>query len=122
MRQSCAIRPRGCAARKSKFKRDWRAKSQEVDGVVDEEVVAEVISKMTGVPVTRLEKAESERLLKLEDELHHTVVSQNDAIKAVAKAIRRARSGSERSQAADGIIYLCRTVRCGQNIALQVTG
>ena len=57
------------------------------------EVVAEVISKMTGVPVTRLEKAETERLLKLEDELHQTVVSQHDAIKAIAKAIRRARSG-----------------------------
>ncbi len=80
-------------SKKEEIQQTWRAKTQEVDGVVDEEVVAEVVSKMTGVPVTRLEKAESERLLKLEDELHKTVVSQDEAIKAVAKAIRRARSG-----------------------------
>ena len=78
---------------KEQIQREWRAKAKEVDGVVDEEVVAEVVSKMTGVPLTRLEKAESERLLKLEEELHKLVVSQEDAIKAVSKAIRRARSG-----------------------------
>ena len=61
--------------------------------MVDEEVIAEVVSKMTGVPLTRLEKEESERLLELENELHKTVVSQDEAIKAVAKAIRRARTG-----------------------------
>jgi ATP-dependent Clp protease ATP-binding subunit ClpC len=48
---------------------------------------------MTGVPLTRLDKDESERLLKLEDELHNSVVSQDDAVKAVARAIRKARSG-----------------------------
>ncbi|MDP6381419.1 MAG: ATP-dependent Clp protease ATP-binding subunit, partial [Phycisphaerae bacterium] len=78
---------------KEQVQRDWRDRAREVDGVVDEEVIAEVVSKMTGVPLTRLEKAETERLLKLEDELHKRVVSQDDAIKAVAKAIRRARSG-----------------------------
>ncbi len=83
----------GLRRKKEEIQKDWRAKAQEVDGVVDEEVVAEVVSKMTGVPVTRLEKAESERLLKLEEELHLSVVSQDDAIKAVSKAIRRARSG-----------------------------
>jgi len=64
-----------------------------VDGVVDEEMVAEVVSKMTGVPLTRLEKAEASRLLELENELHKRVISQDDAIKAVARSIRRARSG-----------------------------
>ena len=78
---------------KEEIQREWRAKTNEVDGVVDEEVVAEVISKVTGVPLTRLEKAETERLLKLEDELHQRVVSQDDAIHAVSKALRRARSG-----------------------------
>ena len=78
---------------KEQAQRDWRAKSKEVDGVVDEEVIAEVISKMTGVPLTRLERAESERLLQLEEELHKRVVSQDDAIHSVSKAIRRARSG-----------------------------
>lgn len=61
--------------------------------MVDEETVAEVVSKMTGVPLTRLEKAEASRLLELESELHRRVISQDDAIKAVARSIRRARSG-----------------------------
>ncbi len=78
---------------KEEIQRQWRAKANEIDGVVDEEVIAEVVSKMTGIPLTRLEKAESERLLKLEDELHKTVVSQAEAVKTVSKAIRRARSG-----------------------------
>ncbi len=83
----------GLRRKKEDIQREWRAKAKEVDGVVDEEVVAEVVSKMTGVPLTRLEKAETERLLKLEEELHKTVVSQEDAIKSIAKSIRRARSG-----------------------------
>ncbi|NJL30607.1 MAG: AAA domain-containing protein, partial [Phycisphaerales bacterium] len=51
------------------------------------------VSKMTGVPLTRLEKTESERLLRLEDELHKKVVSQDESVKAVGKSIRRARAG-----------------------------
>ena len=80
-------------AEKEELQKAWREKSQEIDGVVDEEVVAEVISKMTGVPLTRLEKEEAQRLLELENELHRRVVSQNQAITAIAKTIRRARSG-----------------------------
>ena len=79
--------------KKEGIQKDWRAKAKEVDGVVDEVVIAEVVSKMTGIPLTRLEKQESERLLKLEDELHKTVVSQHEAVQAISKAIRRARSG-----------------------------
>src|SRR5438045_1705581 len=78
---------------KEEMQRQWREKAKEIDGVVDEEVVAEVISKMTGVPLTRLEKEEAQRLLELENELHKRVVSQDEAIKAIAKTIRRARSG-----------------------------
>jgi ATP-dependent Clp protease ATP-binding subunit ClpC len=78
---------------KEKVQQEWRDRMNEVGGVVDEEVIAEVVSKMTGVPLTRLEKEESERLLKLEEELHKTVVSQAEAVEAVAKAIRKARSG-----------------------------
>jgi len=83
----------GLRREKEELQKAWRAKSQEVDGVVDEEVVAEVVSKMTGVPLTRLEKAETERLLKLEEELHQRVVSQDEAIERISKALRRARSG-----------------------------
>lgn len=80
-------------AKKEDIQRQWRERAKEVDGVVDEEVIAEVVSKMTGVPLTRLEKEEATRLLELENELHKRVVSQDMAIKAVSKTIRRARSG-----------------------------
>src|SRR5437868_5636290 len=79
--------------KKEELQRQWREKAKEVDGVVDEEVIAEVVSKMTGVPLTRLEKEEAQRLLELQNELHKRVVSQDEAIKAIAKTIRRARSG-----------------------------
>jgi len=79
--------------KKEKMQREWREQTKELKAVVDAETVAEVVSKMTGVPLTRLEKEEAQRLLELENELHKTVVSQDEAIKAVAKAIRRARSG-----------------------------
>ncbi len=78
---------------KERVQQEWRDKAKESQGVVDEEVIAEVVSKMTGVPLTRLEKEEAQRLLQLEDELHKKVVSQDDAIKAIARAIRRARAG-----------------------------
>ncbi|MBS3820363.1 MAG: AAA domain-containing protein [Planctomycetes bacterium] len=78
---------------KEKLQKSWKEQSSEASGVVDEDVVAEVVSKMTGVPLTRLEKEEAQRLLELENELHKRVVSQQEAIVAVSKAIRRARSG-----------------------------
>ena len=78
---------------KEKTQREWRQRANEVDGIVDEEVIAEVVSKMTGVPLTRMEKEETEKLLRLEEELHKRVISQEEAIKAVSKSIRRARSG-----------------------------
>ncbi|HEX2971679.1 MAG TPA: ATP-dependent Clp protease ATP-binding subunit [Tepidisphaeraceae bacterium] len=93
--EAARLRDQAEALRKKKeeMQRQWREKAKEVDGVVDEEVIAEVVSKMTGIPLTRLEKEEAQRLLELENELHKRVVSQDEAIKAVAKTIRRARSG-----------------------------
>jgi ATP-dependent Clp protease ATP-binding subunit ClpC len=78
---------------KDETQRQWKERAKEIDGVVDEDVVAEVISKMTGVPLKRLEKEEAQRLLELEKELHKKVISQEEAVKAVSKAIRRARAG-----------------------------
>ena len=78
---------------KEQIQRAWRDKSKEVAGTVDEETIAEVVSKMTGVPLKRLDKDEAARLLELERELHKRVVSQADAIKAISKSIRRARAG-----------------------------
>ncbi len=71
----------------------WREESKEVEGIVDEEVVAEVVSRMTGVPLTRLESEETQRLLKMEQEIHKKVVSQDEAISIIAKCLRRSRSG-----------------------------
>jgi len=69
------------------------AKKRERRGVVDADVVAEVVSRMTGIPVARMESSESTRLLRMEEELHKTVVSQDEAISAIARAIRRSRAG-----------------------------
>lgn len=60
---------------------------------VTEEDVARVIATMTGVPVMRLVKADAENLIKLEETLHNTIIGQNEAVTAVAKAIRRSRTG-----------------------------
>jgi ATP-dependent Clp protease ATP-binding subunit ClpC len=79
--------------KKDQLTKDWRDKSKEADGVVDEEVIAEVVSKMTGVPLKKVGEDETRRLLKMEDELHKSVVSQNEAIAAIAKAVRKSRSG-----------------------------
>jgi len=75
------------------MQKEWRENANEADGAVDEEVVAEVVSKMTGVPLTRLESAEADRLLRMEDELHKMVVSQDEAVRAISRAVRRSRSG-----------------------------
>jgi ATP-dependent Clp protease ATP-binding subunit ClpC len=79
--------------KKETIQTEWRARQQEASGVVDEEVIAEVVSKMTGVPLQKLEKEEAARLLGLEAELHKMVISQDEAIKAVSRSIRRARAG-----------------------------
>lgn len=79
--------------KKAAMMREWREKSSSTDGVVDAEVVAEVVSKMTGIPLTRMTTEDSLRLLKMEEELHRRVVSQDEAIKSISKAVRRSRSG-----------------------------
>ena len=79
--------------KKNDLQKEWRSSLQEVGGVVDEDTISEVVSNMTGVPLTRLAKEEAQRLLELENELHKRVVSQDEGIQVVAKSIRRARSG-----------------------------
>jgi len=78
---------------KTRMHKQWYEENKESTGVVDNEIIAEVVSNMTGVPLTRLEKQETQRLLELEAELHKIVVSQDEALSAVAKAVRRSRSG-----------------------------
>ncbi|MGA2171781.1 MAG: ATP-dependent Clp protease ATP-binding subunit [Sedimentisphaerales bacterium] len=78
---------------KTQMHKKWYEDNKETTGLVDPEVIAEVVSNMTGVPLTRLEKKETQRLLELEAEIHKQVVSQDEALAAVAKAVRRSRSG-----------------------------
>ncbi|MDA9934271.1 ATP-dependent Clp protease ATP-binding subunit [Rubripirellula sp.] len=79
--------------KKDQITQEWRDKSQQTDGVVDEEIIAEVVSKMTGIPLTRLSTEDSLRLMQMEAELHKRVISQDAAVTAVSKAVRRSRSG-----------------------------
>src|SRR6476620_9856765 len=79
--------------KKEQVTREWREKAKEIDGVVDEEVIREVVGKMTGVPLTKINKDETARLMTMEDELHKTVISQHEAITAIAKAVRKSRAG-----------------------------
>jgi len=79
--------------KKEAIQRDWKNVAKETEGIVDEVVISEVVSRMTGIPLTRLEKEEAARLLELENELHKKVISQHEAISAIARSVRRSRSG-----------------------------
>lgn len=74
-------------------KHSWREKSSEKIGEVTADNIAEIVCAWTGIPVSQLTSAESERLLRLEDELHRRIVGQDEAVAAVARAIRRGRVG-----------------------------
>ena len=71
----------------------WKEKSMEQIPEVGSDEVAYIIAKWTGIPLLRLEEGESERLLKMEEELHERVIGQDEAIKAIAHAVRRSRAG-----------------------------
>ena len=73
--------------------REWKSGEMDVLSEVDEEEIAEVLSTWTGIPVFKLTEEETEKLLRMEDELHKRIISQEDSIKAVSKAIRRTRAG-----------------------------
>ncbi|MCH7808746.1 MAG: ATP-dependent Clp protease ATP-binding subunit, partial [Planctomycetes bacterium] len=79
--------------KKRALQKEWRDRTKEIDGVVDEEVIAEVIASMTGIPLMRMGQDEAERLLGLEQELHKKIVSQDEGVEALARAVRRSRSG-----------------------------
>ncbi|WP_018024851.1 ATP-dependent Clp protease ATP-binding subunit [Corynebacterium ulceribovis] len=73
--------------------KQWRAGDLDAVAEVDEEQIAEVLGTWTGIPVFKLTEEESERLLRMEDELHKRIIGQDDAVKAVSRAIRRTRAG-----------------------------
>lgn len=77
----------------SRLKKSWKESKAEIEVQVTAEDIAYVVSKQTGIPLLRLEEKETARLLKMEEELHDRVIGQHDAIKAIAHAVRRSRSG-----------------------------
>ncbi|RJQ15104.1 MAG: ATP-dependent Clp protease ATP-binding subunit [Nitrospiraceae bacterium] len=73
--------------------KNWRDNQQKDTPTVSEDDISFTVSKITGIPLAKLEEKESEKLLRMEDELHKRIVSQDEAVKAIAKAIRRSRAG-----------------------------
>jgi ATP-dependent Clp protease ATP-binding subunit ClpC len=74
-------------------KREWKKNQEKHKPTIGKEEVAYVVSKMTGIPLFKLEEEESNKLLRMEEFLHKRVIGQNEAISAVARAIRRSRAG-----------------------------
>jgi len=72
---------------------EWKEKRKEQESVVDEEDIATVVGEMTGIPISRLAEAETEKLLRMEEELQKRIIGQDDAVKAVSRAVRRNRAG-----------------------------
>ena len=72
---------------------EWKADRNKERTQVTEEDIAEVVSMWTGIPVTRLAQEETERLLRMEEELHQRIIGQDEAIVGISKAVRRARAG-----------------------------
>jgi len=80
-------------ARLDKTREEWKKSRMEARPKVDEELIANMVSKWTGIPIFRLEQKESERLMKMEAELHNKIIGQDEAISAIAHAVRRSRAG-----------------------------
>jgi ATP-dependent Clp protease ATP-binding subunit ClpC len=76
-----------------KRQEDWEEERKQHRPVISVEDVAFIVSRWTGIPVTRLKEAETERLVNMEEELHKRVVGQDEAIAAISRAIRRSRAG-----------------------------
>ena len=78
--------------KKSEREKQWRAGDMDEVAEVDEELIAEVLAVATGIPIVKLSEEESTRLLNMEDELDKRVIGQEEAVKAISRAIRRTRA------------------------------
>jgi len=102
--------------KKDQLTEEWREKSRQTDGVVDAEVIAEVVARMTGIPLTRLSSEDAVRLLQMEQELHKRVISQEQAITQVCKAVRRSRSGLKDPKRPTGAFLFCGPTGVGKTL------
>ncbi|MDR1214530.1 MAG: ATP-dependent Clp protease ATP-binding subunit [Propionibacteriaceae bacterium] len=83
----------GLAAERTSLEKQWRSGDEAIPAQVDEEQIAEVLSSSTGIPVFKLTEEESSRLLKMEQEIGRRIIGQADAVKSLARSIRRTRAG-----------------------------
>lgn len=88
-----AVREKERLDTKTALESEWKASGKDLFDIVDEDVIAEVLSNWTGIPVYKLTEEETSKLLRMEDELHKKIIGQNEAITALSKAIRRTRAG-----------------------------
>ncbi|MEN3541343.1 ATP-dependent Clp protease ATP-binding subunit, partial [Microbispora sp. ZYX-F-249] len=79
--------------KRERREKEWKAGDMDVVAEVTEELIAEVLATATGIPVFKLTEEESQRLLRMEDELHKRIIGQDDAIKGLSRSIRRTRAG-----------------------------
>jgi ATP-dependent Clp protease ATP-binding subunit ClpC len=86
---------------------EWEKRRQSYRPVLGEEEISFIVSRWTGIPVTRLQEAETARLLRMEEELHASVVAQEEAIKALARSIRRSRAGLKDPDRPIGSFIFC---------------
>ena len=75
------------------MKREWDKRKGKGPQTVSEEDIEYIVSRWTGIPLSKLEEKESAKLARMEDALHGRIIGQDDAVKAVARAIRRSRAG-----------------------------
>jgi ATP-dependent Clp protease ATP-binding subunit ClpC len=90
-----------------KKQEEWEQRRQSHRPVLGEEEIAFIVSRWTGIPVTRLQEAETSRLLRMEDELHQNVIGQDEAIKALSRSIRRSRAGLKDPNRPIGSFIFC---------------
>jgi ATP-dependent Clp protease ATP-binding subunit ClpC len=86
---------------------EWERERQTRRPVIDEEAVAFIVSRWTGIPLTRLQEAETSRLMRMEEAIHESVVGQEEAIRAIARAIRRSRAGLKDPKRPIGSFIFC---------------
>ncbi|HSW59130.1 MAG TPA: AAA family ATPase [Dehalococcoidales bacterium] len=76
----------------NRTKAEWQKRAK-ISGVVDEEVIAELVSRWTGIPVSQMMEGESQKLVQMEERIHERMINQDEAVKSVSDAIRRSRAG-----------------------------
>ena len=91
-------RERTLIAKLEDRKRQWEKQRDSAETVVSDEDIAYIVSKWTGIPLTKIEEKESERLLRMREELHKAVIGQNEAIDSITRAIQRSRAGLKNSR------------------------